>query len=190
MELTALILIDVQKGFDNPKWGIRNNPNAERNIEALLDHWRRYRQPVIHIQHQSTESDSPLHPGDPGCEFKSEAEPIDGEVIFTKQVNSAFIGTGLEEYLRKHCIHKIVIVGLTTDHCVSTTTRMAGNLGFSTILISDATATFNRLSLDGVNIPADEIHRVHLSSLNGEFCQVQSTDEILRTMPNSSFKTD
>lgn len=125
----ALIIIDVQKGFDDPRWGNRNNPQVEANISLLLDSWRRKNQPVVHIQHCSTEPDSPLRPDQPGNAFKPEALPLAGETRFKKTVNSAFIGTGLETYLRESKINDLVIVGLTTDHCVSTTTRMAGNLG-------------------------------------------------------------
>ena len=169
---TALIVIDVQVGFDDPKWGIRNNPDAEQNIANLINHWRDKSRPVIHVQHCSTEDDSPLHPDKPGAEFKACAVPIDGERVFKKSVNSAFIGTSLEKHLRDKQIDELVIVGLTTDHCVSTTTRMAGNLGFKVLLVSDATATFNRKGADGKEYSADEIFEVHLASLHGEFCKV------------------
>lgn len=179
MNNTALIIIDVQEGLDDPRWGNRNNPNAERNISLLLSEWRKHHRPIVHVQHCSVEPDSPLRPDQPGCAFKCEAKPLPGEKHFTKTVNSAFIGTGLSDYLREHEIDTLVIVGLTTDHCVSSTTRMAGNLGFDVTLASDATATFDRTGHDGTLYSADSIHNVHLASLNGEFCVVRSTEEIL-----------
>lgn len=186
MNIAALILIDVQKGFDDPKWGRRNNPDAEANIAQLLSAWRAAELPVIHVQHHSKKADSPLSPGTVGCEFKPEAMPQNNEIVFVKHVNSAFIGTDLEAHLRGKGIETLVIVGLTTDHCVSTTTRMAGNLGFDTTLVSDATATFNRQGIDGGNLTADEIHKVNLASLNKQFCRVMPTTEVLATMlPNS-----
>ena len=179
MKNVALVIIDVQKGFDDPFWGKRNNPNAEKNIALLLSEWRKNLRPVVHKQHCSVEPNSPLRPGQPGYEFKDEARPLDGERQFTKTVNSAFIGTELEEYLRKCDIKSLVVVGLTTDHCVSTSTRMAGNLGFNVVLVSDATATFDRIGRDGTQYSASNIHDIHLASLNGEFCVVRSTEEVL-----------
>ena len=182
MSNDALLVIDVQKGFDDPCWGNRNNPHAESNIALLLSAWRRKQSPVIHIQHCSVEPDSPLRPNRPGNEFKEESMPIAGEQRFTKTVNSAFIGTNLEQYLRDQGITNLVVVGLTTDHCVSTSTRMAGNLGFNVTLVEDATATFDRKGPDGVEYGADDIHRIHLASLNKEFCRVRSTEWVLNEM--------
>ncbi len=182
MKNTTLLIIDVQKGFEDPCWGKRNNPDAESNIALLLSEWRRKGLPIIHIQHCSVEPNSPLRPDSPGNEFKEVALPINDEKIFTKTVNSAFIGTELEEYLRSHGINSLVVVGLTTDHCVSTTTRMAGNLGFEVTLVSDATATFDRLGHDGNEYLAEDIHRIHLASLNEEFCIVLSTAEVLNAI--------
>ena len=176
---TALLIIDVQQGFDDPKWGLRNNPDAEANIARLISSWRSEKRPVIHIQHCSKEPNSPLRPELPGCQFKPEATPIQGEPVFKKTVNSAFIGTELESYLRDSGIEHIVIVGLTTDHCVSTTTRMAGNLGFKVLLVSDAIATFDRIGPDGKKYIAEDIHAVHIASLNGEFCDVITTDSLI-----------
>jgi nicotinamidase-related amidase len=175
----VLLLIDVQKGFDLPLWGQRNNPDAEKNIGRLLSDWRKRSAPVVHVRHMSAEPKSPLRPGQTGNEFKPEATPLPGETIIEKCVNSCFIGTNLETYLRQHNFDTLVIVGLTTDHCVSTTTRMSGNLGFKTYLVADATATFDRTTYDGQHLPADLVHSYALASLHNEFATVVACAELL-----------
>ena len=180
MGRTALLVIDVQKGLDDPCWGKRNNPQAESNIASLLSAWREHHLPVIHVRHCSVLANSPLRPERPGNAFKEQARPLPGEKQFDKTVNSAFIGTGLEQYLRGQDISSLVIVGLTTDHCVSASTRTASDLGFQVTLISDATATFDRKGPDGALYSADDIHKINLASLNGEFCVVRSTQELLK----------
>jgi nicotinamidase-related amidase len=176
---TALLIVDVQKGLAQPSLGQRNNPRAETQMASLLAAWREQQAPVIHIRHCSTEADSPLRPELPGNAFKEEVLPAAGEKVFEKTVNSAFIGTGLEKYLRGAGISRLVVVGLTTDHCVSATTRMASDLGFDVTLVSDATAAFERLGYDGNHYSAEDIHRVNLVSLDGEFCVIRSTADIL-----------
>ena len=176
---TALVLIDVQQGLADPSLGKRNNPDAEANMARLLAAWRQRRQPVIHIRHCSVEPGSTLRPELPGNAFKDEVKPLPHEKTFSKTVNSAFIGTGLEQYLRESGISALVITGLTTDHCVSASTRMASDLGFEVKLVADATAAFERRNYDGEHYSGETIHRVNLASLNGEFCRVCTTAELL-----------
>ena len=175
----ALVVVDVQKGFDDPFWGQRNNPEAEANIARILSEWRQAGRPVFHVFHDSTSPTSPLRPGSPGNAPKPEGEPQDGEPIYRKAVNSAFIGTSLEADLRDAGIEKLVVVGLTTNHCVSTTVRMAGNLGFETYLVTDATATFDRKGLDGRIRPAAEVHAAALSDLQEEFATLIDSQAVL-----------
>ena len=180
MNNTALLIIDVQKGLDDPALGRnRNNPQAEANMALLLSQWRKRNRPVIHIRHCSVEPHSPLRPGLPGYDFKEEVRPQAGEKRFDKSVNSAFVGTALADHLRGREISSLVVVGLTTDHCVSATTRNAADLGFEVTLVSDATATFERQDHEGITHPADVVHKVNLASLKGEFCGIRSTEELL-----------
>lgn len=169
---TALLIIDVQQGWDKPFWGRRNNYSAENNIAKLLRKWRENHRPVYHIQHISNIPDSPLNPASEGFKIKDIVKPVFNEPVIQKRVNSAFIGTDLEEILKKERIRKLVIVGLTTDHCVATTARMAGNLGFEVYIVSDATATFDRKGADGKTYPAEIVHEVNLASMNGEFAKI------------------
>lgn len=175
----ALLIIDVQKGFDDPFWGERNNPQAEDNIARLLETWRKRGRPVFHVQHMSISPTSPLHPSRPGNAIKDALQPRPGEPLIQKTVNSAFIGTDLEQQLRNMGCTSLVIVGLTTPHCVSTTTRMAGNLGFETYLVSDATAAFALTGHDGRKYAAQEIHDVTLATLSGEFAAIVKTEELI-----------
>ncbi|MBY0552661.1 MAG: cysteine hydrolase [Candidatus Obscuribacterales bacterium] len=175
----VLLLIDLQKGFDSPVWGSRNNPGAEANIAKLLQYWRESGRQVIHVKHMSTEANSPLRPGQPGNDFKDDFAPLGDEVVFEKQVNSAFIGTKLDRHLRIEGTSTLVIAGLTTDHCVSTSTRMSSNLGFETYLVADACATFNRTGHDGKKYSADEVHALALASLHQEFATIMSTAQIV-----------
>lgn len=177
---TALLLVDIQEGFRSPQGGQRNNPHAEAQAARLLARWRERGWPVIHIQHLSNEPDSPLKKGSAGAAFQATVQPLPGEMVLTKSVNSAFIGTGLEELLHAQGLTGLVIAGLTTDHCVSTTTRMAGNLGFQTWLVGDATATFGKVDAQGRAFDAETLHQAHLASLHGEFAQVVQTEELLR----------
>ncbi len=175
----VLLVIDVQRAFDHPRWGARNNPEVEDRIAALLHGWRDSGRPVLHVQHRSPHADSLFHPDQPGFQFKPQARPWPGEAVLHKAVNSAFIGTDLEQRLHALQIDSLVIVGLTTDHCVSTTTRMAANLGFQTYLVGDATATFERVGADGQRFSAELMHATALASLHEEFALVCGSAEIL-----------
>lgn len=179
--MTALLVIDVQKGFMDSAWGIRNNPHFEKNVSLLLAHWRESQQPVIHVQHLSHDNNSPLRPGQLGADLMDFAKPENDEPLFQKYVHSAFIGTNLEAELKRKNIFSLVLVGFTSDHCVSTTARMGVDLGFEIFIPSDAVATFDRIGRDGKRFSADEVHAVSLASLNREFARIEETSQILKT---------
>ena len=182
----TLLVVDMQRGFDAPRWGRRNNPNMEARAAELLRAWRTAGRAVVHVRHMSTEPDSPLRPGQPGNEFMPAMVPLAGEPVIEKQVNSAFIGTPLLDDLRAAGCEALTIVGLTTNHCISTTARMAGNLGFATSVVSDATAAFDRVGPDGVAHRAEDIHAIALSDLHGEFATVLDTAAVLAALGKRS----
>ncbi len=177
----ALILIDIQKGFEDIDYwgGHRNNPGAEANARKLLDFWRLNNLPVFHTQHCSVNPKSKLVEGQSGNEIMEIVKPAPGEVIIKKNVNSAFIGTDLKQQLDNANIKKLVVAGLTTDHCVSTTVRMAANFGFETYLVSDASATFDKLGPDGKKYSAEQIHDTSLAVLHQEFAFIITSEEII-----------
>lgn len=176
----TLLVVDVQKGMDYYAAEYnRNNPGLEANIARLQRAWRESARPIIHVQHLSTEPDSPLRPGQAGVDIKDEVRPLVGEPVVQKSVSSAFIGTNLEADLRRRGVTTLVVVGMQTNMCVSTTARMAGNLGFTTYVVSDATATFDNIGPDGTRYPSELLHNVALADLHGEFSTVVDTATIL-----------
>ncbi len=179
---TALIVIDVQQGLTEERFGKRFGGDVEGNLLRLLDAWRARAMPIYHVQHSSVEPQSPLRPELPGFAFKAGFEPKNGEPHIVKQVNSAFIGTNLESQLRGANIETLVLGGLTTNHCVSTSTRIAGNLGFETFLVKDGVAAFAG-ELDGEIISAELIHKVSLANLNKEFATLIDTESLLAFLP-------
>lgn len=180
--MRALVVVDVQQGFrDRDHWGPRNNPQAEQNIAALVEAWRANDAPIVLVRHDSTEPTSPLRPGTLGNEF----EPfIDGahSVIVAKTVNSAFYGEpDLHAWLEQAGIDRLVICGITTNHCCETTARMAANLGYDVTFAIDATFTHDRTGPDGETISADRIAQMTATNLHDEFATIRTTAALLET---------
>lgn len=178
----ALLVIDLQKAIDDPRWsrvGPRNNPQAEANVAALLAAWRRDGRPIVHVRHDSVEPDSSYRPGGPGHAFKDEAIPFPAETVISKRVNSAFIGTGLDDWLRARGIATLVVAGVITNNSVEATVRMAGNLGYDVRLVADACFTFARKDRSGRLWTADEVHDLSLANMDGEYAKVVDTAELL-----------
>ncbi|KAI1092227.1 Isochorismatase hydrolase [Rostrohypoxylon terebratum] len=198
----------------------RSTPDFEHNVALLLEAARAHNKKqdecegegkgaggttnavvVCHVHHHSTEPNSPLRPGAQvevdgrlveGSQPQTLAQPQqhEHEPRFVKNVHSSFVGTGLEAYLRDRGVRQLVLAGLTTDHCVSTTTRFAYDLGVVSVagpdgeidegdivVAGDACATFAKGDFD-----AETVHKVHLASLKGEFAQVEKTQDILRIL--------
>jgi nicotinamidase-related amidase len=184
---TALIVIDVHRAFD--EWEAagkrRNNPEAVARIVDLLSAFREHDTPIFHIRHAGSRPNSSFLPGGTGYPVKDEAREMVGEPVIVKRVNSAFIGTDLEARLHSADIKTLVICGATTNHCVETTTRMAGNLGFDAQLVRDATWTFDRTGPDGDAHSAEDIHAMTLANLAGEFARIVTVAEAIAALKSA-----
>ena len=178
----ALLIIDMQRGMAEPKAGRRNNPQAEDNIARLLAAWRHSGQPVVHVRHLSRTPTSAFWPGQSGAEFQPRFEPLSTEHVVEKNVTDAFISSGLERWLHTRGIQELVIVGVSTNYSVEATARSAGNLGFTTTVVSDATFTFDMQDIIGALRPADDVHVMALSNLRGEYARILSTAEVTQSL--------
>jgi len=183
---TILLPVDMQQAFDGPSWPRRWNGAVDRNGQAVLGAWRSRGLPIIHVRHDSVEPGSTLAPGQPGNAFRPGFEPRDGEPVVAKSVNSAFIGTDLDLRLKRLGIRNVVVFGITTDMCVSTTVRTGANLGYDMVLIEDACDCFDLPDGAGGTIPARTSHQVHVATLGFEFAKVVRTEDMLAALAGSS----
>jgi nicotinamidase-related amidase len=218
-EPSALVLIDNQAAFKHSThWGpSRSNPSFEQNLSTLLEAFRAARQRssspiyIVHVFHSSIFASSELHSSNTeGIKPLDFAVPAaDGsEPVFWKSVNSSFIGTGLESFLREHAVRQVFFAGLTTDHCVSTTTRMAANLHVVDRILDQGKET-DKVTVnpdgslpEGVSIEhgrvvlvadatatfakggfdAETVHAVSVASLSEEFADVFSTGDVVEAL--------
>ena len=187
---TALVIIDVQRGFEDESfWGAAANPDADANIAALVAAWTdQARGPLVLVRHDSPKPASPLHPSSPGNRFKDYLSSLTPDLLVTKSVNSAFLGApDLDQWLRERGITRLVLCGIQTNMCVETTARMGGNLGYRVVVPLDATSTFGlaadlpsgRVQLSG----ADLMRATAVNLQAGGFAQVTSTSALLATEP-------
>jgi nicotinamidase-related amidase len=176
----ALIVVDVQRGFHDPSWGRRNNPDFEANLTRLLELWRERGWPLVYVRHDSTSEGSPFTPGTPGNDLDRDLLAPEPDVLIAKSVNSAFYGSpSLEEWLNHNRIETVVIAGIQTNQCAETTARMAGNLGYRMLFALDATYTFDLEAVGGGIISAEELARVTGANLHGEFGDVVTTEQLV-----------
>lgn len=171
----ALIVIDVQTGFDDPYWGRRSNPAAEANIGRLISAWTATGRPIVRVRHASTNPASPLAPSAPGHGYKPVVADLEPALEIVKSVHSSFYGSpDLHAWLTGAGIHQVVICGIQTNRCCETTARMAGDLGYDMLYALDATYTFDE---DG--IPAEQLMAATAANLDGHFGRVLATGDLL-----------
>ncbi|MBE9140718.1 cysteine hydrolase [Nodosilinea sp. LEGE 07088] len=178
----VLVIVDVQKAIDHPSWGRRNNPQAEANIVRLLQAWRETQRPVVHVRHLSTEPNSTYRPGQVGCDFKDMVLPAANELVVDKHVQCAFIGTDLASWLKQRGYQTLVVTGVVTNNSVEATVRVAGNLGFDTHVVDDATATFDKVDLKQKVHLAEDVHALALANMHREYATVTDTETLLHSL--------
>lgn len=178
---TALLVIDVQMALatEDAAGRERSCPEAEGNIAALLERFRKSGAPVVHVHHHGTDPDDPFHPDAPGAAVQPFAAPLADEPVIIKTGSSGFAGTALPDLLRKAGVERVVLCGATANHCVESTARSAADLGFDTIYAADAVWAYGATGPDGIAHSAERIHSVSMATLEGEIAAVKPTKDIL-----------
>ena len=166
---TALLLIDIQEFyFPGGKMQLENPEQAGMNAGLVLEEFRRRDYPVYHVRHNF----------EPGGSIHEYVEPVDGEMVFSKDQVNAFLETGLLEALRADSIEALVLCGMQTHMCLEAAVRAGHDLGFDCTLIEDACAT-RALQYEELIIPAKSVHFSTIQTLEGSYAKVISTEELL-----------
>ncbi len=181
----ALIMIDVQQGFDRAdRMGPRDNPDAETHMLELQSAWLETGRPYVVVQHDSKMDGSVLAPSDPGNALKDFIALDAADLHIRKSVNSAFYGDpDLNGWLRERGIDTIVIAGIQTNMCCETTARMGGNLGYRVVFPLDAMHTFDEKAANGLSLTAAQLSTATAVNLDGGgFASVVTTAEVLASL--------
>ncbi|MCC9622494.1 isochorismatase family protein [Thalassospira sp. MA62] len=176
---TALIVLDVQKAMDDPRWNSKNNPHYAEVIAKILTNFRAAKLPIIHVCHQEANPDSSFYVAGSGQAFKDEARPLGGETVIAKQQNCAFVGTSLEKHLHDHGIKRLIFTGVVIHNSMDVTIRMAHCLGFENWLVLDATTAIDVIDINGKTFPAQDVFDLYAAVLASEYCQITQSTEML-----------
>lgn len=152
---------------------------AAANAQKLLSHFRKNNLPIVFIQHLATNPNASFFiPDTPGAEIHDSICPLENETVIIKNFPNSFRNTNLHQHLQTLNSTDLVICGAMSHMCIDTTTRAAADLGYSSILISDACATRD-LTLNDQKVKAADVHIAYMAALNGTFAKVISTEEFL-----------
>jgi len=165
---SALLLIDIQDFyFPGGRVPLVEPEKAAQNAARLLEHFRKEELTVIHVRHNS----------EPGGMIHKIVEPLQGEMIFSKDAVNCFVNTDLLDFLRSKRIDTLVISGMQTHMCVEAATRAASDYGFKCILVHDACTTRD-LKYGERLIKAEDVHYSTLVTLKN-YATVVSASEYL-----------
>jgi nicotinamidase-related amidase len=194
---TALLTIDIQNIYlqlaDDPAERARWAPFQQRmreivipTVQGLQARFRARGMDVLHariaclLEDGRDRSLSQKKPGwnylllprdEPSSQFVPELTPPPGEVVVTKTTDSALTGTNLRLVLHNMGIRNVVMTGIFTDQCVSSTVRSLADESFNVIVVEDGCAA-----------GTEELHRRELEIINMIYCQVLSSRELVAIM--------
>jgi nicotinamidase-related amidase len=171
----VLLVIDTQKLITNEK--LYEFDTFVSNVKKIIHEARENNIEVIYVRHDDG-AGSELTKGTDGFEIYEAFQPINEEKIFDKDVNSAFRGTGLLEYLVNKGEKDIIVVGLQTDYCIDATIKCGFEHGFHIIVPAYANTTVNNKFMS-----AEQSYRYHNDYMwNGRYAECISLDETIKRM--------
>lgn len=182
MKNAALLVVDVQNGLMGE--GPYQGKKVLENIETLISICRKSSVEVVYVRHDGGKG-SDLEPGTRGFEICAQIAPQNDEKIFTKTYSSAFLKTGLKEYLEQKGIQSIILVGMQTEYCIDSTCKTAFELGFRVLIPEGAFTTFDNGPLNA----AELCDFYSLRIWNGRFASVTPFKDLTKAVSSQPFSS-
>ncbi|NWJ24580.1 isochorismatase family protein [Rhizobium sp. RM] len=176
---TALLVIDVQESFRHAPYFDDSEISAFLGKQqALIDGAQAAGIPVVQIFHVDGDK---AFSQESGYVRTFEGLRLTPSVTFHKNRHSAFAGTGLDIWLTKNGINKLIVSGIRTEQCCETTTRHASDLGYSVDYVTEATLTFPMTHSSGATFSAEDIRTRTELVLAGRFARITTVEGALET---------
>lgn len=180
---SCLLVIDAQESFCHRPYFMpaRLGPYLQAQ-NALIRSCAQAGVPIVRVLH----SDGQEQADNPFALASGLVRPIEGLAAFdaaaqfVKSRHSALVGTGLEVWLVRHGIRRVIVSGIRTEQCCETTTRHASDLGWTVDFVSAATMTFDMDMPGGGVLRADDIVRRTETVLQGRFATLCTVEEAAR----------
>ncbi|MFE6777549.1 cysteine hydrolase family protein [Streptomyces sp. NPDC057702] len=139
----ALVVIDVQESFRTlPSWEEIGDPRIAEPVNRLVQLARSAGDLVVWVLHSQPGDGGPFDPASGHVRLLAELErPAADEPVLHKTAHNAFTTTNLQHLLTRAGVREVWLCGLRTEQCVETTTRLASDLGYQAVLVTDATTT-------------------------------------------------
>jgi nicotinamidase-related amidase len=174
---TALLVIDAQESFRHrPYWSVADLPLFVEHLQALIDGAKLRKIPVVQIFH--VDEDGPFSLSS-GCVVSLAEVSLTPDAVFFKRCHSALIGSGLDVWLVRHGIRRVIVSGIRTEQCCETTTRHASDCGYEVDFVTDATLTFAMTDRHGRQWSPAEIKARTELVLDGRFARIVNCNEAL-----------
>jgi nicotinamidase-related amidase len=174
---TALLVVDVQESFrSRPYWHDLAVPAFIERQQALIDAAQAAGIPIAQIFH--IDDQGPFSEAS-GLVIPLAPITIAANAVFKKRRHSALIGSGLDVWLTRNHIHRVIISGIRTEQCCETTTRHCSDLGYAVDFVAEATLTFPMTDPTGRVWSAHEIRARTELVLAGRFARIATVQQAL-----------
>ena len=167
---TAVLVIDAQESFRHrPYYTDEEVPGFIARVQALVDSAKARKIPVVQVFH--VEDSGPFSEAS-GLVATLSPLSFTPDATFDKRRHSALVGSGLDVWLTRNGIRRLIVCGIRTEQCCETTTRHASDLGYTVDFVGDATLTFPMTDAAGRTWTAAEIRARTELVLSGRFARI------------------